>query len=100
MRLLQGTLHYCYMSEVSATAPDKSVLVLALFKNNLVITHFFWNSEVILMSRAPKVAKIDMATSLKECPEFSALQSHYEAVSNLHMRSLFEKDPERFDKFR
>ena len=41
VRLLQGTLHYCYMSEVSATAPDNSVLILALFKNNLVITHFF-----------------------------------------------------------
>lgn len=51
------------------------------------------------MSRAPRIAKTDMAAPLKECPEFSALQSHYEAASKLHMRSLFEKDPGRFDKF-
>ena len=41
-----------------------------------------------------------MASSLTECPEFSALQSHYEAASKFHMRDLFEKDPQRFDKFR
>lgn len=26
VRLLQGTLHYCYMSEVSATAPEDQCL--------------------------------------------------------------------------
>ena len=52
------------------------------------------------MSIAPKIAKIDMAASLTKCPEFSALQSHYDAASKLHMRSLFEKDPGRFEKFR
>lgn len=52
------------------------------------------------MTTAPKIAKLDMATSLTDCPEFSALQSHYEATSKLHMRSLFEKDPGRFEKFR
>ncbi|KAJ7360579.1 hypothetical protein OS493_015687 [Desmophyllum pertusum] len=51
------------------------------------------------MTTAPKIAKLDMATSLTDCPEFSALQSHYEATSKLHMRSLFEKDPGRFEKF-
>ena len=52
------------------------------------------------MSTAPKIAKLDMATSLTECPEFSALQSHYEASSKFHMRALFEGDPGRFEKFR
>lgn len=62
--------------------------------------HFFGNFAVILMNTAPKIAKLDMATSLTECPEFAALQSHYEAASKLHMRSLFEGDPGRFEKFR
>jgi len=52
------------------------------------------------MSTAPKIAKLDMASPLTECPEFSALQSHYEAASKLHMRALFEADPGRFEKFR
>jgi len=52
------------------------------------------------MSTAPKIAKLDMASALTECPEFSALQSHYEAASKLHMRALFEADPGRFEKFR
>ena len=41
-----------------------------------------------------------MATPLTQCAEFSALQKHYEAAAKLHMRSLFESDPQRFDKFR
>lgn len=53
-----------------------------------------------LMNTAPKIARLDMATSLTECPEFSALQSHYEAASKFHMRDLFQRDPQRFDKFR
>lgn len=52
------------------------------------------------MSTAPKIAKVDMAAPLTECPEFSALQSHYEAASKFHMRALFEGDPGRFEKFR
>ena len=52
------------------------------------------------MSTAPKIAKVDMAAPLTECPEFSALQSHYEASSKFHMRALFEGDPGRFEKFR
>ncbi|XP_015777813.1 PREDICTED: glucose-6-phosphate isomerase-like [Acropora digitifera] len=41
-----------------------------------------------------------MSSSLTQCPEFSALKSHYEAASKLHMRDLFAKDPKRFEKFR
>lgn len=52
------------------------------------------------MSTTPKIAKLDMATALTECAEFSALQSHYEAASKFHMRGLFEGDPGRFEKFR
>ncbi|XP_073234153.1 LOW QUALITY PROTEIN: glucose-6-phosphate isomerase-like [Porites lutea] len=40
-----------------------------------------------------------MASSLKTSAEFSALQKHYESASKLHMRSLFESDAHRFDKF-
>ncbi|XP_074617562.1 glucose-6-phosphate isomerase-like [Acropora palmata] len=40
-----------------------------------------------------------MSASLTQCPEFSALKSHYEAASKLHMRDLFAKDPKRFEKF-
>lgn len=40
-----------------------------------------------------------MSSSLTQCPEFSALKSHYEAASKLHMRDLFAKDPKRFEKF-
>ncbi|XP_067053114.1 glucose-6-phosphate isomerase-like [Acropora muricata] len=40
-----------------------------------------------------------MSSSLTQYPEFSALKSHYEAASKLHMRDLFAKDPKRFEKF-
>ena len=53
------------------------------------------------MSTNPKIAKLDMAASLTECPEFSALQKHYDSTAcNLHMRNLFDSDPNRFEKFR
>lgn len=61
---------------------------------------WFCISLTTFMSTAPKIAKLDMATSLTECPEFSALQSHYEAASKFHMRALFEGDTGRFEKFR
>ena len=32
-------------------------------------------------------------------PAWSALEKHYRAVSPLHMRNLFEKDPGRFERF-
>ena len=61
---------------------------------------WFCISLATFMSTAPKIAKLDMARSLTECPEFSALQSHYEAASKFHMRALFDGDPGRFEKFR
>lgn len=38
---------------------------------------------------------------LRDDPAFKALQDHYDKVgSKMHMRKLFDEDPERFDKFR
>jgi len=36
---------------------------------------------------------------LTQTPEWSALEQHWETSSRIHMRRLFEEDPERFKKF-
>ena len=38
-------------------------------------------------------------TSLTQTPAYRALQAHFEAIRDRHMRDLFAEDPERFDKF-
>lgn len=38
--------------------------------------------------------------SLTKCAEWAALQAHHEEMKKVHMRELFTKDTERFDKFR
>ena len=38
-------------------------------------------------------------TTLKQKPAWKALQAHYEDVKDLHMRDLFARDPQRFEKF-
>ncbi|MDY6836432.1 MAG: glucose-6-phosphate isomerase [Thermodesulfobacteriota bacterium] len=37
--------------------------------------------------------------SLIESPPWKALKAHYEQIKHLHMRDLFEKNPERFQRF-
>jgi len=37
--------------------------------------------------------------SLTESPAWKALQKHFEAIAQLHMRKLFADDPKRFDRF-
>ncbi|TAL68078.1 MAG: glucose-6-phosphate isomerase [Bacteroidetes bacterium] len=37
--------------------------------------------------------------TLTESDEWGALQEHYDSISNVHLKTLFEKDKERFDKF-
>lgn len=41
-----------------------------------------------------------MASPLTETAEYKALQAHHEQTKGQHMRALFEKDKERFKKFR
>ncbi|MBI5326631.1 MAG: glucose-6-phosphate isomerase, partial [Ignavibacteriae bacterium] len=36
---------------------------------------------------------------LNETDEWGALQEHYDGISNVHMRILFEKDKDRFNKY-
>ena len=36
---------------------------------------------------------------LSDKPAWKALSAHYEEVKDLHMRDLFDQDPERFEKF-
>ena len=38
-------------------------------------------------------------TSLIESPAWKALEAHYQKMSQTHMRTLFEQDPQRFKKF-
>lgn len=37
--------------------------------------------------------------SIKEKPSWKKLEKHKEEIEKLHMRDMFESDPERFDKF-
>jgi glucose-6-phosphate isomerase len=37
--------------------------------------------------------------ALTQTPEWAALEQHWETSSRIHMRRLFEEDPERFKKF-
>ena len=41
-----------------------------------------------------------MAVSLTSTAEYSALQTHYEEIKQTNMRTLFQGDADRFDKFR
>ena len=36
---------------------------------------------------------------LTSSPAWKALQVHYEATKNVHMKDLFDSDPDRFTKF-
>src|SRR6185503_17741819 len=38
-------------------------------------------------------------STLTQSPEWQALKRHAEAMESVHMRDLFGKDPERFDRF-
>ena len=38
-------------------------------------------------------------TPLRQRPAWQALQAHYEAIRNRHLRELFAEDPQRADKF-
>ncbi len=37
--------------------------------------------------------------NLKQHKEFEALQTHYDAIKNVHMREMFAKDAQRFEKY-
>jgi len=37
--------------------------------------------------------------SLKQLPAWTELESHYQSIKDIHMRDLFEDDPERFNRF-
>jgi hypothetical protein len=37
--------------------------------------------------------------TLTNLPAWSDLSNHYQHVSGLHMRDLFDDDPQRFEKF-
>ncbi len=38
-------------------------------------------------------------TALTQLPEWQALQSHFDALQATHLRSLFEQDPQRAERF-
>ncbi|NOR72316.1 MAG: glucose-6-phosphate isomerase [Mariprofundaceae bacterium] len=38
-------------------------------------------------------------SALTQSPAWKALSAHYESISKIHMRQLFDDDPERFDRF-
>ena len=40
-----------------------------------------------------------MTGGLTASPAWSALASHYEATKDMHMKDMFESDPNRFEKF-
>ena len=46
------------------------------------------------------LSMVRLAMSLTKCAEWTALQAHHEEMNKVHMRELFRKDAERFDKFR
>ena len=45
------------------------------------------------------MAKVS-GSKLVDSPVWQALSAHYGLISRLHMRDMFEADPERFAKFR
>ena len=38
-------------------------------------------------------------SELTQSPTWQALTDHFEQIKPLHMRDMFEKDPNRFEKF-
>ena len=40
----------------------------------------------------------ELTIALQSCPEWKALQAHYEAVRDVHLRDLFAKDPARGER--
>ena len=51
------------------------------------------------MSSAPPVVASANTQSLTERPAWKALDQHYQAIHNLHMRQLFADDPQRGERF-
>ena len=51
------------------------------------------------MSSAPPAVTSVNTQSLTERPAWKALEQHYQAIQNLHMRQLFADDPQRGERF-
>ena len=51
------------------------------------------------MSSAPPAVASANTQSLTERPAWKALDQHYQAIHNLHMRQLFADDPQRGERF-
>lgn len=51
------------------------------------------------MSSAPPAVTSANTQSLTERPAWKALEQHYQAIQNLHMRQLFADDPQRGERF-
>lgn len=51
------------------------------------------------MSSAPPAVASANTQSLTERPAWKALEQHYQAIQNLHMRQLFADDPQRGERF-
>lgn len=54
---------------------------------------------LFVSQRFPKSAAGNPSMLISQTPAWQSLQTHYSAMSALHMRDLFKQDPQRFERF-